>query len=493
MEVGEKDHLINAAKYLSNKTEERTIFLHTGWREVNGVWRYLHPSLEDVDVELPKELDRWRLPAAAGPEECKTAIRAAFDLRKISPANPLIGVVALAAPYLAAFGITPDFVIALTGASGTGKSAVAAATQNFFASGAPFKFDHLPANWGKFTEFAIIEMMFKIKDAILVVDEFKSNKGDRSEQARANKKFSSVVSAVADNAPLGRSDPKHQLHVSECPRGLLIATAEEVVTQGGGTVGRIYLVRHRPGDIDLCTAEAMHNTEALLYPVAMRSFVDWFGRQYVALQAAARAGFVEHRQRVCATSDLHPRTAANIGKLFTALKIATDHALDEHALTDSEVREMLAEAWQALTTGGVEEQAAVQRGTNEVDVFFERIRSAINTGNRAHLTDLSNGPPMFLRAKSKDDYSGMVGWSYSTGDLRPAGQSMGFMWLENNGHIQIGLDPNIAYGVATAMDPAHPLIPLAELSRRLVEPGVWLSTRNTTARRLTIASALGKS
>jgi hypothetical protein len=38
-------------------------------------------------------------------------------------------------------------------------------------------------------------------------------------------------------------------------------------------------------------------------------------------------------------------------------------ALEEHAMTASEVSEMLEEAWAAFTTGGIEEQAAVQHET----------------------------------------------------------------------------------------------------------------------------------
>jgi hypothetical protein len=37
-----KDHARAAIQMLSQQIEERRVFAHTGWRNVGGVWRYLH-------------------------------------------------------------------------------------------------------------------------------------------------------------------------------------------------------------------------------------------------------------------------------------------------------------------------------------------------------------------------------------------------------------------------------------------------------------------
>ena len=122
-------------------------------------------------------------------------------------------------------------------------------------------------------------------------------------------------------------------------------------------------------------AEAMHNTEAPLYPVATRGFIDWLARDFETKQAAAHAALADCRARISSMPGLHPRTVPALAKLYVALKFATDNAHDEGALTDSEVKEMLAEAWTAFTTGGIEEQAATQHETNEVERYYE-----LNTG-----------------------------------------------------------------------------------------------------------------
>jgi hypothetical protein len=119
----------------------------------------------------------------------------------------------------------------------------------------------------------------------------------------------------------------------------------------------------------------MHNTEAPLYPVATRGFIDWLARDFETKQAAAHAALADCRARISSMPGLHPRTVPALAKLYVALKFATDNAHDEGALTDSEVKEMLAEAWTAFTTGGIEEQAATQHETNEVERYYE-----LNTG-----------------------------------------------------------------------------------------------------------------
>ncbi len=481
VEVGEAGHLINAVKKLSYHTQDIAVFECTGWRKINGVYRYLHPGLTDILVELPGggELNAIQLPPLATTAEARlAAICALFNLRNISRNNPLIGYTAMAGVFLAALGVRPDVVILLTGMSGTFKSAVAAAMQNAFAAGAPFRFDRLPANWSN-TGLSLRLMMFAAKDAVFVVDEHRV-KGDKREAHAAQKKFIDVVGAIADSVTGAHSDPKHSLHIGKRPRCLLVATAEQILETGGGTAGRIWAVRHSRGDVSLDVVRTMHETDAPLYAVATRGFTDWLAPQYDAVRRRAEAGFTTEAARV-ATEGLHTRTPAVIGKLYTAVKIATEYALAEGALSSAQADEILAEAWAAFTGAGAEHQRDIQHATDEIDVFFDLVRAAIE-GGHAHLTAADTGEEPHFGGNQFDDgvgrdYSGLAGWkehTFGTGEnvrteWRGNGRPIGHIWPNRDGTVQIGLNPRNAEGVAQRLDHTGDLLPLSELGRRLVE------------------------
>jgi hypothetical protein len=481
VEAGEERHFIAATKHLSYPIAEQRIYLHTGWQQIDGVWRYLHAGCDDPEVELPGELTALRLPPAVGAEERKAAIRAALNLRRVSPNNPAIGYTTLAAPFLATLGILPDFVVAFTGQTGQGKSAVAAEAQNFFAAGAPFKFNHLPANWDKnSTALGIQLLLFHAKDAVMVVDEFRLKGLPPTERARQFEKLEAVVRAFADAHTSVHSDPKHKLHVGKRPRGLMILTAEEGVTERAGLVSRIHTVRFRPGDVDYHKLAQLHETEAPLYAVAMRGFTDWLAQNFTATQKAARATFTAQGEAM-QRDGLHPRIAPAVGKLYTALKVMTDYELDEHALTDSEARELLDEARQALTTTSLDEQNAAQREANEVDEFFERVRAVLAARDgdcKAHLAATNGRVPAFSAECFNDqtarDYRQASGWHQrpAYGEWQPSGTCIGYIQTDKEtSSVQIGLHPKLAYREASKLDRDHALISLNELGRRLRDDG----------------------
>jgi hypothetical protein len=69
-----KDHLRTAIQLLSGAPPRTTIYTHTGWREIDGEWAYLHGGgaigasgvLDEVSVSLPGGLARFILPAPPG-------------------------------------------------------------------------------------------------------------------------------------------------------------------------------------------------------------------------------------------------------------------------------------------------------------------------------------------------------------------------------------------------------------------------------------------
>jgi hypothetical protein len=261
-----------------------------------------------------------------------------------------------------------------------------------------------------------------------------------------------------------------------------VATMEQIVAEGGGTIGRVFAVRHRVGDIDWRKAAAMNETDAPRYSHAMRGFTDWVAPRYDKVLAAAEVERAAARDRA-ATTDVHTRTPAAIAALYTALKFFADYAVDEGAISDAEARAMLDEAWSSFAKAGAEQQRDVQHEVNEVDTFFELLSAAIK-GGRAHLKGEDGGTPDFFQAA--------CGWEPHdrhtlNGDLetesRPRGDCAGYVWLNKFRQPQIGLDPVNAHAAARELDHRGSLLPLAELARRLKDDGRLVEHEENPSRR----------
>src|ERR671912_577836 len=88
-----KDHTRTAVQLLSEDIAERTIFTHTGWRRVDGIWHYLHGggaigpdgAAEGIEVRLDEALSRYRLPAPPEGEDINVAIRASLRTWEVAP------------------------------------------------------------------------------------------------------------------------------------------------------------------------------------------------------------------------------------------------------------------------------------------------------------------------------------------------------------------------------------------------------------------------
>ena len=89
-----RDALREAIQVLSPAARSRHVFTHTGWRELDGRWVYLHAmgaiGATDCEVDLGAELAQYHLPATA--EDPVSAFRASLDLLRsgIAPAHVMV-------------------------------------------------------------------------------------------------------------------------------------------------------------------------------------------------------------------------------------------------------------------------------------------------------------------------------------------------------------------------------------------------------------------
>ena len=92
--AGHKERARDAIQLLSNDILERIVYVHTGWREIDGLLVFLHANgaicaeglVNGIEVKFEEKLKRFALPSPPGGEECLEAVRASLSLRDLSSA-----------------------------------------------------------------------------------------------------------------------------------------------------------------------------------------------------------------------------------------------------------------------------------------------------------------------------------------------------------------------------------------------------------------------
>jgi len=141
---GFRDHASVAIRMLSQDIAERRVFAHTGWREMDGEWAYVHAgsaiglagSIWGVEVSMADvRLGNYVLPHPATGEDLARAVNASLRLLDLAPsekANPM-----LAAAYRSPLGeaVPLDLSVYVAGPTGAFKTELTAITQAHYGSG----------------------------------------------------------------------------------------------------------------------------------------------------------------------------------------------------------------------------------------------------------------------------------------------------------------------------------------------------------------------
>jgi hypothetical protein len=196
---GLKDHLRAAIQELSAGAQRRTVYKHTGWRQIGEVWVYLHAggaigsagAVADVTVQLEEPLARFRLPEPPEVSQLVSAVRASLGLLQLGPDRLVYPL--LASVYRAVLGPV-DYSLHLVGRSGLGKSELCALAQQHF--GPTMDRLHLPGNWLS-TGNSLSGLASLAQDALLIIDDFKP-KGNKADIDRLH--------ALADNVFRGQGN-----------------------------------------------------------------------------------------------------------------------------------------------------------------------------------------------------------------------------------------------------------------------------------------------
>ena len=487
--MGIRDHARVAIQLLSGEVPERVVYAHTGWREIDGEWLYLHaggaigpvgtigPLPEGRETHLEGALARYLLPDPPSGAELQTAVRASLCLLDLAPDR--LTVPLLAATYRAVLGVT-DASLHLAGPTGAFKTELAALAQQHF--GAAMDSRNLPGSWSS-TANLLEAVAFAAKDALFVVDDF-APAGSPADVLRIHRDADRLLRAAGNGAGRGRMRADTSLRPAKPPRGLIVSTGEDV-PRGQSLRARMLVLDIGPDDIDVkrltaCQADAV----AGVYAAAMAGFIRSVASRYSEIQSGLRSEMVRLRAR--AGSGSHRRTPEIVANLAIGIEAFLRFAESVGSIGSDEHQTLSARCWTALVEAAAG-QAEHQAGADPVARFVELLRGAINSG-RSHVAGGDGSAP---------SNAGAWGWrSESVGGegfdrevWRPGRDRIG--WVVDG---DLFLDPEASFAAAQSMgrDVGDPLVVQPRtLHRRLHQAGALASVdeRGRLTVRRTLAGA----
>ena len=479
-----KDHTRAAIQLLSGEVAERTVFGHTGWRERDGAWAYLHANGAigaggagaNVEVSLPEALSRYGLPSPPEGEALHEAVRASLGVATVAPESvtlPLLG-----ATYRAALGGC-DFSLFLVGPTGIGKSEIAALCQQHYGAGLDAR--HLPGSWTS-TANALEGLAFACKDALLVVDDFAPS-GNQADVQRYHRDAERILRAQGNRAGRQRMTATGGLRAAKWPRGLVLATGEDV-PRGQSARARALILEVGPGDIRWDRlGERQRQAAEGTYAAALSGFLRWVAPQYDAIRQRLATEAARLRDEAGA-SPAHRRTPGIVADLGAAWRILLDFATEVGAITAGQAESAWRHAWEALGKAAGA-QARHQAASEPAARFLELLGSALGSG-RAHVADVDGAAPEQPRR---------WGWrmaevgagEFERREWRPQGSRVG--WVDGTA-LYLDRDAALAEVQRLGRDVGDGLAVTAQvLTKRLHERGL-LASIDTARETLTVRRTL---
>ncbi len=430
--TAKKDHARTAIQLLSPEPQLRIEYAHTGWREIDDRWVYLHAGgaihADGLDtsifVSLNGALSGIDLPEPPKDNDLIEAVQASLRILDLGPDEIVIPV--LAAVFRAVLGHC-DLSIHLVGPTGVFKSELAALAQQHFGAGLDAR--NLPGSWSS-TDNALEMAAFTAKDALFCIDDF-APEGGQNDINRLHQKAARLLRAQGNHSARQRLTRDSQLRSAKPPRGLILSTGEDV-PRGQSVRARALIVELGNGDLDVHVLTACQRDAATgVYAAAMSGFISWIAASYGDTSGEIDAEVAALRADLTLNGQ-HRRTPQLIANLALGLRYFLDFAADIGAMSDENAAVLWERGLTALRDAA-QSQEAHQTASDPVAVYLELLRSALTAGD-AHVTSADGGAP---------DNPQAWGWRGQSSDLYPQGKRIG--WLEGD---NLYLDPVASFRAA---------------------------------------------
>ena len=357
---GIKERIRHHIQAMALDLPHEVVYTHLGWRKIEGKWTFLHSAgavgAEGVQTETDSRLSRYRLPETT--EDIKFAVEASLELLKIGPARvtlPLLSLTYLA-PLTEVFrkvGLEPAFICFLFGTTGSLKSSVSALFLNHY--GSDFSGKSLPGSF-RDTANSLEKRSFQAKDVLFDIDDFYPS-ADQKEGRKIEQTAQQLIRAYGDRVGRGRMASDTSLRKDYPPRGMLLASGEEL-PQGQSSGARLFVIEMGRGDVNMDKlSRAQESREKLAH--SMRGFLEWLSPQMDELPGKLRERFKKLREKA-KTEGQHLRLPETISWLFIGFETFLDFAATAGTIDDETKNELAEEGWEVLNSMALEQSQRVQ-------------------------------------------------------------------------------------------------------------------------------------
>jgi len=461
-----KDHLRAAIQLLSTDIKYKTIYTHLGWRQIDGLWNYLHAqgaiNLDGLATDIlvqpgDQRQINYALPTPLAEKEIKPAILQVLDFLKAGPAQ-------LTYPIFSAVFSAPlhhilkhDFSLFLQGPSGAFKSEISAIAQSFF--GKDFNRYTLPGGWHS-TGNALERQAFLAKDTLFVVDDF-SPQGSPTDRQRLHKEADRLLRGCGNQQGRSRLKSNATLQQTFHSRSLILSSGEDV-PDGHSLRARMLILDIAPNDISSNALRQLQQYSAGgIYCQVMSSYIQWLSSRFNELSSSLQDKKLQFRQKAFQTIT-HRRTPDIIANLMIGAELFLDFSTSINAITAEESESHYSQFWSVL--GEVSQnQKDYQTHEDPANRFIYFLKTAIKSGY-AHIAEYHNDVP----PKPEEIW----GWYKTTiGTYKGNGDKIGWVDADVN---ELILNHHLAYKIAEKV--AHDQNSLVGLSaktlwKRLAQKG----------------------
>lgn len=379
-----KDTLRSVMFMIGQKAARRkTIYTHTGWREENGNWFYLHAGgaigSDDVEVDIDSRLNCYNL---SGEKHnfisvCN-AVSDLLTLTKTEVSYPVFATVFLSPlnEFFKQAGCEPLFLLYLVGRTQSKKSTLAALALSFFGN---FTASNLPCSF-KDTANAIEKKGYILKDTLNVVDDYHPAMTAKERQTM-DAIMQSLSRGYGDRRGRDRMNSSIGLRENYAPRGNVIITGEDIPNIGQSGITRNFIVELTPDDIPI--GEALSRCQQFArdgyYTDFMREYINWLIPKADELPEKLKRSFEHYREKAIEENAAgYGRTGGAIAWLMIGFEYLTAFLEYSHMITVEQKEIMLKNAW-GVFTKLAQVQAEKSMEETPTRLFLEAVADLMET------------------------------------------------------------------------------------------------------------------